>query len=65
MGALRSYLPICTSKAGETRGSPLPCSRICFADALMRRCFARVLLLTNLVGEESPRCLTLFTDADR
>ena len=28
----------------------------------MRRCFARVLLLTNLVGEESPRCLTFSAD---
>ena len=28
----------------------------------MRRCFARVLLLMNLVGEESPRCLTLSAD---
>ena len=28
----------------------------------MRRCFARVLLLTNLVGEESPRCLALSAD---
>ena len=32
------------------------------ADSLMRRCFARVLLLMNLVGEESPRCLTLSAD---
>ena len=28
----------------------------------MRRCFARVLLITNLVGKESPRCLTLSAD---
>ena len=53
------------SGEGKTRGSPLPCSRICFADALMRRCFTRVLLLTNLVGEESPRCLALSADADK
>ena len=31
----------------------------------MRRCFARVLLLMNLVGEESPRCLALSADADK
>ena len=31
----------------------------------MRRCFARVLLLMNLVGEESPRCLTLSADRAR
>ena len=34
------------------------------AGSFVRRCFARVLLLMNLVGEESPRCLTLFADAD-
>ena len=28
----------------------------------MRRCFARILLLMNLVGKESPRCLTLSAD---
>ena len=50
------------SRESKTRGSPLPCSRICEANALMRRCFARVLLLINLVGEESPRCLTPSAD---
>ena len=44
----------------ETRGDPLPCSRICFAEALMRRCFARVLLKrsysakSHLVASPSP-----------
>ncbi|GEM_PF-4419327 len=32
------------------------------AGSFVRRCFARVLLKMNLVGEESPRCLTLFAD---
>ena len=42
-----------------------PVRESAYADPLMRRCFARVLLKMNLVGEESPRCLTLFAGADR
>ena len=46
----------------DTRVTRFPVREPAYAGSLMRRCFTRVLLLMNLVGEESPRCLTLSAD---
>ena len=49
-------------RARDTRFPASLLKNLHSAGSLVRRCFARVLLKMNLVGKESPRCLTLSAD---
>ena len=67
MNAPSSFVYLSTSRARSAKSARhevprFPVRESACADSLMRRCFSRVLLITNLVGKESPRCPTLFAD---
>ena len=49
-------------RARDTRFPASLLKNLHFAGSFVRRCFSRVLLKMNLVGKESPRCLTLSAD---